>query len=197
VEENCPLDPSGNAWQDAPASLHVEQAGDQSVAKIKVRNAVPDTVFTVWMRMAGNGPDGSVISPSPMTGGGATPLAPGSALDGLFHYTPPFAGSSNPTNGFTTDKKGNANFSIALDFPVVGGAYPFQRESADAVADWQAVRAANGQGPAPGERRPSPVVNPADPDISGPFLLRVISHCTDQLGHGLSPARCEAWFQYT
>lgn len=196
VEDNCPIDPSGNAWQGATAKLRIEQNGDSSVARIKVKNAVPDTVFTVWMRMEGAGPDGSLIGPSPMTGGGATPLAPGSALDDMIHYTPPFAGSSNPTNGFVTDSKGDGKFTIALDFPVVGGAYPFQRASAQAVADWQAERAANGQGPAPGERKPSPIVNPADPDISGPFLLRVISHCTDQLGHGLSPATREAWFQY-
>ena len=45
-------------------------------------------------------------------------------------------------------------------------------------------------------RIPSPVVDPTDPNISGPFMIRVISHCTDQQGHGLSPAVREAWFQY-
>jgi hypothetical protein len=143
------------------------------------------------MRMTGNGPDGSVIGGSPLTGGGATPFAPGSALDSMLHYTPPFPGSATPTNGFTTDSSGNATFSIGLDFPVVGGAYPFQKASAQAVADWQAAG-----GNATAERKPSPIVNPADPGISAPFLLRVISHCTDGLGHGLSPAKREAWFQY-
>jgi hypothetical protein len=153
--------------------------------------------------MSGTGPDGSQIgwhqaradgsscNGSPLTCGGATPLAPGSALDGIIHYTPPFAGTSTPTNGFTTDKNGNAVFTIALDFPVVGGAYPFNRASAEAVAAWQAA------GGNPDARRiPSPVVNPAEDGIGGPFLMRVISHCTDQQGHGLSPAVREAWFQY-
>lgn len=196
VEANCPTDPSGNAWQGATGTLKVEQVGSGSQATVKIKGAVPNTVFTVWLRMAGSGPDGTAIGPSPMTGGGATPLAPGSALDGLLHYTSPFPGSANPTNGFTTNGKGKGKLKIGLDFPVVGGAYPFQKASAGAVADWQAARAANGQSAAPGKRIPSPVVNPADPDISAGFLIRVISHCTDQLGHGLSPGTREAWFQY-
>jgi hypothetical protein len=196
VEANCPTDPSGNAWQDATATLRIGQNGDRSVARIKVKDAVPNTVFTVWMRMAGSAPGDETganggVGPNPMNGGGATPLLPGTALDGALHYSPPFPGTSTPTNGFTTDKKGNATFTIDLDFPVVGGAYPFQRASTAAV---QALRDAGSTWPL--VRVPAPIVNPADPNIGGPFLLRVISHCTDQQGHGLSPAVREAWFQY-
>ena len=188
VEANCPTDPSGNAWQDATATVKIEQEGSGSVAKFKVRGAVPDTVFTVWLRIQGgagwnrdvNGNQGS-----PLTGGGATPLAPGSALDGLNHYSPWVdpAGSADPTNGFTTDKNGNANWSIALDFPVVGGSYPFYK-TATSRPGWEGV-------PNVGYAIPSPDISPGTP-----FLLRMISHCTDQVGHGLSPATREAWFQY-
>jgi hypothetical protein len=196
VEANCPTDPSGNAWQDATADLQVTQVGDTSSVAVKVRGAVPNTVFTVWMRMAGSGPGDETganggIGPNPMNGGGATPLLPGYALDNALHYSPPFAGTSNPTNGFTTDKNGNAFFKIDLDFPVVGGAYPFHRASTQAVQDLR-----NAGSTWPLARKPAAIVNPADAGIGGPFLLRVISHCTDQQGHGLSPAVREAWFQY-
>lgn len=203
VEANCPEDPSGNEWQDATAELMIRQLGDSSTVKIDVKNAVPNTVFTVWLRMRGTGPDGSQIgwheprgdgtacNGSPLTCGGATPLAPGYKLDEVIHYTPPFPGTSTPTNGFTTDKNGNAHFSIDLDFAIVDGAYPFHLASEQAVADWQTA------GGNPDARRiPSAVVNPSDPGVSGPFLLRMVSHCTDQEGHGLSPAVREAWFQY-
>jgi hypothetical protein len=91
VEANCPTDPSGNAWQDATATLRIGQNGDRSVARIKVKDAVPNTVFTVWMRMAGSAPGDETganggVGPNPMNGGGATPLLPGTALDGALHY---------------------------------------------------------------------------------------------------------------
>jgi hypothetical protein len=117
-------------------------------------------------------------------------LAPGNVLDGLIYNTPPLGeGTPNPINGFITDEYGYADFEIDLDFPVVGGAYPFQKVSDVAYFDLQAVRP-------DAERIPVPVVNPEDPNISAPFLLRIVSHCSDQLGHGLSPGEREAWFQY-
>ena len=142
VEDNCPTDPDGNDWQGATANLMIKQVGDTSTVDVHVKNAVPYTVFTVWLRMRGTGPDGSQIgwhqpkasggdcNGSPLTCGGATPLAPGHKLDAIIHYTPPFVGTSTPSNGFTTDHNGKARFS------------------------------------------------------------------TDQLAHGLSPGRREAWFQY-
>ena len=154
-----------------------------------MKNAVPDTVFTAWLRIqggAGWNRDVNDNAGSPLTGGGATPLAPGSALDGLNDYSPwgihP-AGSAKPTNGFTTDQSGNANWSIALDFPVVGGSYPFYKTETSRPG-WEDV-------PNVGYAIPSPDISPGTP-----FLIRVISHCTDQVGHGLSPATREAWFQY-
>lgn len=196
VEANCTADPSGNDWQGATATLKIKQVGDSSTVDIIVENAVPNTVFDVWLRMTGSGPGDETggnggFGPSPMTGGGATPLLPGYTLDTALSQTPPFLGTPTPTNGFTTDYDGNARFRIDLDFPVVGGAYPFQRASTAAVQD---LRDAGSSLPL--VRIPSVIANPADPDISGPFLLRVVSHCTDLLSHGLSPAVREAWFQY-
>lgn len=201
VEDNCPVDPSGNAWQDATATLRIEQSGAGSVARVKVRGAVPDTLFTVWLRIQGgsgwnrfvNGfddPTGDTadIVPwagSPLTGGGATPLAPGSALDDLNAISPWVdpAGAASSINSFTTNYRGRGEFSVALDFPVIGGAYPFYETTISR----------------PGfEDRPNVAMPIPTPEISPgtPFLIRVISHCTDQASHGLSPATREAWFQY-
>ncbi len=196
VEANCPPDPSSNSWQGATAKLHVRQVGNSSTVDIKVKNAVPFTVFTVWLRMRGNGPGDAMgnntsIGPSPMTGGGATPLLSGHALDMALFESPPFPGTPTPANGFTTNSNGNAHFSIDLDFPVIGGSFPFQLASQGAV---QALITAGSTWPL--IRIPSPIVNPADPNISAPFLMRVASHCLDQLGHGLSAGVREAWWQY-
>jgi hypothetical protein len=184
VEGNCPTDPSGNAWQDATATLKIEQEGSSSVAKIKVRGAVPDTVFTVWMRMKGGA--GFNDAGSPWTGGGATPLCSGTEFAGLNAISPwnDPAGASSSCNSFTTNKNGRGETTIALNFPVVGGAYPFQQ--------------ADGPANPAGELIPDVPTAIVDPRTGngGPFLLRVISHCTDQASHGLSPATREAWFQF-
>jgi len=159
------------------ATVKVEQDGGTSKAKFKIRNARPDTVYTVWLRMKGD-VGGVAINPngSPLTNGGATPLAPGSDLPTLISNSPGNnpAGTPNPVNGFTTDGKGNANWTVHLDFPVQGGAYPF-----NAVGS-----------------TPTAIVDPTAANVNAGFLFRVISHCTDNAGHGLSPAVREAWFQY-
>ena len=201
VEAECPTDPSGNDWQDATATLKVEQEGTGSFVKVKVRDAVPNTVFTVWLRIQGGdgwNRDVNGFAGSPLTGGGATPLIPGTLLDALAHYSPwadPATGmpqgSDNPTNGFVTDHKGNGSFSIALDFPLVGGSYPFYK----AVTP-EATRPGREGRPRVGYAIPTPETSPGTP-----FLLRVISHCQDGYGHGLLPsvpggAGREAWFQY-
>lgn len=178
VEANCAADPSGYDWQNASATLKVEQVGNSSTAKVQVKNAVPDTLFTVWMRVKGGA--GFNAGGSPWTGGGATPLCSGTNYDDLLAISPGVdpAGADSSCNSFTTDKNGNANTSISLNFPLVGGAYPFQQ---------------SGTGD-PGHV-PTAIVDPRTGN-GGPFMLRVISHCTDQASHGLSPATREAWFQY-
>ena len=186
VEANCPTDPSGNDWQGATATLKIEQEGESSWARIKVRDAVPHTVFTVWMRIKGGA--GYNDAGSPWTGGGATPLCSGTEfadLNAISPWNDP-AGAPSSCNSFTTDKNGNATFSADLNFPVVGGAYPFQQS--------------DGAPARPGDADlipdvPTAIVDPRTGN-GGPFLLRVISHCTDQASHGLSPAVREAWFQY-
>ncbi len=190
VEDNCAIDPSGNAWQGATATLEIKQKGVGSDVEIEVTGAVPNTLFTVWVRIQGkNGLNDTPPKGSPLTGGGATPLAPGSELVALNAISPwgvDAAGAPSSANSFTTDADGDGEFELDLDFPVVRGAYPFQMMV----------------GPArPGhDGHPNVPTAIADPREAGqeetPFLIRVVSHCTDNMSHGLSPYVREAWFQY-
>jgi len=183
VEANCTADPSGNGWQGATATLKVKQKGAGSTVEIEVEDAVPNTVFDVWLRIKGE--PGFNDAGSPLTGGGSTPLAPGTELDALNAISPWVdpAGASSSVNSLTTDVDGNSSFTVDLDFPVVGGAYPFQKASGERP----------GQEASPNV--PTAIVDPRTGN-GGPYLIRVVSHCTDQVIHGLSPATREAWFQY-
>jgi hypothetical protein len=78
---------------------------------------------------------------------------------------------------------------IDLDFPLEGGAYPFNNMTADDLI------AAQGKRPA-ALATPAAIVDPRADNIDGPFMVRMVSHCQDGLGHGLSPSNREAWFQY-
>lgn len=185
VEANCPADPSGNAWQGATATLEVKQKGGGSQVEIEVDGAAPNTLFTVWVRIKGK--NGLNPLGSPLTGGGATPLAPGSALDDLNAISPWVdpAGAPASANSFMTDSDGDAEFMIDLDFPLVRGAYPFQ------------MTATSRPGHEGHPNVPTAIADPREPGQEGtPFLIRVVSHCTDGASHGLSPATREAWFQY-
>ncbi len=190
VEANCPTDPSGNDWQGATAELMVRQVGGGSTVDIDVKNAVPNTVFTVWMRMARAVP-GSMTIGSPMTGGGATPLAAGNCLDGAASTTA--SGSSRqaapirPTASPRMPMAQVTSVSIWISRSLVAPIH--SRRQATPLAGLINAEAWL-------QNVPTPIVNPADRNIGGPFLLRVISHCTDQQGHGLSPGVREAWFQY-
>ena len=160
------------------------------VLEIELEDAKPDTLYTVWVRMKGQA-HGTTFGGSPITGGGATPLAHSSHLDQL---VADWIGPGSPTagNAFNTDSKGKGKFKVDLDFPVVGGAYPFNRMSHAAHLDAQTKNPA-------ATPSPTAIVNPADTGIGPggtPFMIRVISHCQDGLAHGLSPAKREAWFQY-
>jgi hypothetical protein len=170
-------------WDAARASIEI----DDNDVKIKLKDAKPDTLYTVWVRLKGSSL-GTSFGGSPVTNGGATPLSPTS---GLHQLIADWVGSGSPTspNGFHTDANGNGSLRLDLDFPVLNGAYPFNRMSADDLALAQTKRPE-------ATAVPAATVNPADSGIGGPFLIRMVSHCQDGLSHGLSPANREAWFQY-
>jgi len=188
---NVLVDVCGTPHPARSAALQVWQTGMGSTVSIKVRNGRPNTIYTAWLRLNGNVMGGDAIGGSPITGGGATSLAPGSALNSLVGFTPPYDGTSDPINGWMTDMNGNSDFMIQLDFPLVGGAYPFQMLDQSVLDAWTA----DGGNDTP-MRYPVPIINPNDANIEGPFLLRVVSHCSDNLSHGLSPSSRETWFNF-
>lgn len=191
------LEMCGASTGNQSASLEISQSGGSSEVEIEVSGARPNTLYTVWLRMKGSTDTGG-FGGSSLTGGGATPLAPSSDLPVLMANSPGAnpLGTTDPANGFTTDANGDADWSVDLDFPVKGGAYPFN-----------AVGAA-----------PAVIADPTAAGVSAGFLIRVISHCQDNAAHGLSPSGSgakdangdiiydangdgqrdgrEAWFQY-
>ena len=185
VRNNCGGGSEG--WDDASADIEISQKGSESEVEIEINNGRPDTLYTVWVRMKGAA-HGTGFGGSPITGGGATPLANSSHLDDLVGS---WVGAGTPSagNSFRTNANGEGEFEVDLDFPVVGGAYPFNRMSHDAHLLAQTKNP---------DATPSPtaIVNPADDGVGAGFMIRVISHCQDDLAHGLSPSKREAWFQY-
>jgi hypothetical protein len=175
----------------ARAKLKVFQLYDATKVKIVLRKGRPNTLHTVWLRVQGNDLDGNSFGGSPLTNGAATPLAPGHALDELEAISPwNSSGSATLTNGFTTNGEGKGKLVIWLDFPLIGGVYPFNRLSAGSLGNIRSLSNANAVA------TPTAIVDPRENGVDGPFLIRIVSHCQDELGHGLSPANREAWFDF-
>jgi hypothetical protein len=170
----------GGVYPDAAAmALFTEGTAGNTSIEIHVSGAVPNTLFTAWLRL---GPGGS-----PLTGAGSTPLANPSEIVGLGAATPAGellaaatlaglvgddgTGDFDVANGFVTDSNGEGTFRVDLSFAVEADAvYPFSE------------------------------FDPSIPDTllgESPFAIRVVSHCTDNIGHGLSAGKREAWFDLT
>ena len=175
----------------ATATIENTQDGGSSRVKVRLKGANPDTHYTLWVRMKGSS-HGVNFGGAPLTGGGATPLAPSSALNGPTGLVADWAttgGSTGGANSFDTNHKGDGVVHIDLDFPLEGGSYPFNNIDAATLAVAQAKNANAAANPAT-------VVDPRADNVGGPFMIRMVSHCQDGKGHGLSPSNREAWFQY-
>ena len=112
---------------------------------------------------------------------GINPLLPGALADAL-------AGMAEPTaqgmNGFHSDEDGNGSITVDLDFPIVNGAYPFHK--------FEGFYPAYERFPLDTPRAyPVAIVGQ-----SGPFTLRLASHCVDSLGPGLVAGPHEGWFDW-
>jgi len=174
-----------DGWLDAKADLRINQAGGRSQITIKVRDARPNTYFTVWLRLGGTDSNGQSFGTNPLTDGRATPLAATSELPALLASTGSGNGNDDQPNGFHTNRKGAARFRTTVDFPIHGGAYPFQR-----FPGWNPKD----------DRLPAavPAIYPvAIAGPQGPYTLRIVSHCTDDVGHGLQSGPREWWFDWT
>ena len=183
VLADCGGDPEG--WPDARLRAKVRQRNGHTYVDIKMRHARPDTYFTVWLRLGGTDNNGDAYGRNPVTDGRATPMSPSWDLDDLLVATGPGNGGDDLSNGFRTDHDGNARLRTTLDFPLHGGAYPFHR-----FPSWD-----------PTDPR-LPAANPAIYPVAiagpeAPYTLRIVSHCTDDVGHGLQSGPRELWFDWT
>jgi len=171
-------------WPNAKAVLELAQRNGESTVKVEIVNARPDTYFTMWLRLRGEDKNGIVYGGSPLSGSPGTPLAPSSLLPELVAATGEGNGNDQNPNGFWSDADGNAYFTIALDFPLINGAYPFHRYTNFDSIDERL-------------KAEQPAIYPvAIVGKNGPFTLRIVSHCTDGLGHGLSSGAREWWFHW-
>ncbi|HIB53550.1 MAG TPA: hypothetical protein EYN18_01415 [Nitrospirales bacterium] len=171
VETACGL---SSAWPDSSAKANIKQGDGSTKITVKVKDTVPDVFWTVWIRLAGESP----LAVTGMSQMGSTPMAPIAAINDLAAATPDGnlsddafavntgdngAGSDNVINGFFTDANGAGRLKLELDFPLIKGAVPFHEVNDDF----------------------SPVAIGTDPVV--PFTLRIVSHCIDNVGHGLVP----------
>lgn len=178
-------DGAPEGWLDATASLQIKQADGSSRITIRVRDAKPGAYYTVWLRLGGTDSEGDTFGRNPVTGGRATPLAATGDLPDLLASTGSGNGNDDQPNGFRTDARGHAVFRTVVDFPILAGAYPFQR-----FADWDPTD----------ERLPiddAAIYPVAIAGPQGPYTLRIVSHCTDDVGHGLQSGPREWWFDWT
>ncbi len=166
----------GGEYPNARARIYMSQRYGRSVVMIRVRNAPPNALFTIWLKLA---------SPSPLTGAGVTALANPADIPDLAAITPSAnltetaemlglsgddgSGGTSAANGFTTDERGNGLFFAYLKFPIMKGAYQFQ-EFDESLA-------------------PVAIDN-------APFTLRLATHCTDERAHGLVAGKHEMFFDW-
>lgn len=183
ADANYPYSPYD--WPDAGATLELVQKHGMSMVSIEVHDARPNTYYTVWVRLRGTDAQGNTYGGSPLTGGPGTPLIPSSALADAAAALGEGNGRSQEINGFRTDAEGNGSFSTELDYPIINGVFPFQKfESFDPTDE---------RYPAD-EPRAIPV--PIGGGSNAPFTIRVASHCTDDMSHGLVPGPHEGWFDW-
>lgn len=176
--ENC-----GGTYDDAQARIWVRQRDGKTHLKIHVTKSVPDTLWTIWLRLD---------QPSELTGAPITALANSHDTAALAAITPAGnltqtandlglkgddgSGSKHAANVFWTDRWGNGSYYAKLDYPLVKGAFQFNE------FDATLARNAIGDGP----------LGP----VAHGVRLRLASHCFDQRAHGLVPGKHEMWFDW-
>ena len=171
-ETGCGL---SSTWPDSRADVSIKQSDGRTRVTIRVHDTVPDVFWTAWIGLV----EGSPLTTSGIGRMPATPMVPMDAINDLAASThdrnlddeifpvgtgDDGEGSADVPNGFFTDAAGNGKFKIELDFPLIKGAIPFH-ELNDDLLDPAAIGT-----------RPS-----------GPFTIRVVSHCLDNVVHGLFP----------
>lgn len=199
VVQEC--NPAGTAdpeaWPEARARFRLKERSGRSEMTFVVRNARPDTLYTVWLRLGGVDSEGNPYGGNPLTGLPVTPLTASSKLPNQLAATLPHPGSSVLANGFRTDMHGNGRLAFSVDFPITSGAYPFQRfpdfdlhKSDVALTNDANVARLGGQA--------ASIKPVAIPDGSqAPATILIASHCVDGVAHGLIPGPHENWFVWS
>ena len=175
-------------WPDAKASLEIKQAGASSTVTIRMSGVKPNMYYTMWLRLRSTDNEGNEVGGNPLIGIPGTPLIPATELAKALTFTGPGNAGIGLSNGFWSDEKGDAFFLSTVDFPIIGGAYPFH----------------NFEGFDPGDERlkspfkeDAPMAIPAAIATSGaPFTLRIASHCESNVNYGLFPGPHEGWFDW-
>ncbi|MFQ5993123.1 MAG: hypothetical protein ACE5NA_11865 [Nitrospiraceae bacterium] len=188
----------------ARASVRADVKQDDELGETKViirlQGAIPDHFYTVWIRL--RDPDGSALpgKANPLTNTNSTPLAPTSAIadllretdlldladplplgvvippdhcsvDPLYPFAPLCVGTTDLINGFFTNSAGNGMLEVTLNFLLSDGVYPWHKFE-------------------PG--LPDAEIKTLSDEAGG--TLRIVSHLTDNLGHGLKPGKHEVAF---
>lgn len=178
-------------WPDAAGTLMIWQGGGNSRVTVAVTGTKPGTLYSMWVRLRGadaNGPFGGnplvSIPGKPDIGIPGTPLVPSSYLQTALDAV--HAPIAEPIHGFKSNEQGKGSVTIDLDFPIIGGAYPFNR--------FDGFDAANPKLTLTNPRAiPVAIVGAS---TGAPFTLRLASHCVDGKSHGLLPGPHEGWFDW-
>ena len=186
VAEHCQVDGyrSADSWAGATSQLKLKQDATSSEVTVTMENARPDTLFTIWLMLAGKTPAGESFGGSSLMKSGTTPLiATADLSEAVAILKSP---RTEVTNGFITDTAGNGSVTLNLDYPIVGGAYPFQRFDGFDATD-----------PAYTQDIPQAIpVAITGKSAGAPFTLRLASHCGDNLHDGLVAGQHEPWFDW-
>lgn len=174
--------------KNATAQLEIKAENGKTTGKIILKNGMPETVYTIWIRMDGT---------SPLTEKTATPLANPSDLKTLATVTLDdvftdaardlgFAGDDGSGSGnlsilknaFQTDANGAAEFDVDLDFELIGGDYPFDEVDSSLSA-----------------------VKINDETTTDNRIISIVSHCNTNKGYGMvgktPEVPNEGWFDLT
>ncbi|MEM9565509.1 MAG: hypothetical protein AAGA93_22995, partial [Actinomycetota bacterium] len=98
VECNAPDATTPETWSHATARLRLTERQGHSTLRFVVRNAKPNTLYTVWVRLLGTDSEGSPYGGSPLTGIPVTPLAPTDELPDQLAATLPNPGNDALSN---------------------------------------------------------------------------------------------------
>lgn len=193
-ECNPPETAEPETWPRAKARFRMTERAGRTQLSFVVRNAKPNTLYTVWVRLLGDDSEGNPYGGSPLTGIPVTPLVASDELPNQLAETLPNPGNPDPTNGFRTNRRGFGRLTISVDFPITSGAYPFQRfpNFAELKDDMALTNKANVDrlGGQPAAIRPVAITEASQ----APATLLIASHCVDDLAHGLLPGPHENWF---